>query len=200
MNPTIQKFIQSLSFESILPNRMDELNVLVAYIQKKLDVGQPVILNYICTHNSRRSQFSQLWSQVNAAYFSIPVQSLSGGVEVTEFNSRAIESLKRFGFEITASDEDNPRYEIGWGQELPMIMFSKLYDDEVNQSDAFAAVMTCSHADENCPIVHGCDQRISLRYEDPKVFDNTPLEGEKYDERSTQIATELKYVFSKINR
>jgi len=59
--------------------------------------------------------------------------------------------------------------------------------------------MTCDHADENCPFIPGTEQRIPVRYEDPKAFDNTPLEAEKYDERSVQIATEMFYVFSKIS-
>ena len=58
--------------------------------------------------------------------------------------------------------------------------------------------MTCSHADENCPFIAGALQRIPVRYEDPKAFDNTPIQLEKYEERSFQIATEMKYVFSKI--
>jgi arsenate reductase len=36
-------------------------------------------------------------------------------------------------------------------------------------------------------------------YEDPKVSDGTPQQQEVYQERSEQIATEMKYVFSKIN-
>ena len=59
--------------------------------------------------------------------------------------------------------------------------------------------MTCSHADENCPFIAGAEQRIPVRYDDPKAFDNTPQQLEKYRERSLQIATALFYVFSQIN-
>ncbi len=55
--------------------------------------------------------------------------------------------------------------------------------------------MTCTHADENCPFIHGAEKRISLPYEDPKAYDNTADEAKMYDERSIQIATEMKYVF-----
>ena len=34
-------------------------------------------------------------------------------------------------------------------------------------------------------------------YDDPKAFDDTPAEAEKYDERSQQIAREMLYIFSK---
>jgi arsenate reductase len=54
--------------------------------------------------------------------------------------------------------------------------------------------MTCSQADG--PF---CSQkRIPITYEDPKAFDNTPQQAEKYQERSLQIATEMLYVFSQI--
>jgi arsenate reductase len=77
-------------------------------------------------------------------------------------------------------------------------MFSKLFDDAINQFDHFAAVMTCDHADENCPFIPGTEQRISVQYADPKAFDGTSEEAARYDERSFQIASEMFYVFSKI--
>jgi arsenate reductase (thioredoxin) len=58
--------------------------------------------------------------------------------------------------------------------------------------------MTCSHADENCPFIPGAEKRIAVRYEDPKAFDDTPEEAHRYDERSLQVASEMFYVFSKI--
>lgn len=58
--------------------------------------------------------------------------------------------------------------------------------------------MTCSEADGGCPFIAGAERRIALTYEDPKAFDNTPQQAEKYWERSVQIATELYYVFAQI--
>ena len=58
--------------------------------------------------------------------------------------------------------------------------------------------MTCSNADVGCPFIQGAEKRIPITFEDPKAFDNTPLQKEKYHERSIQIATELCYVFSQI--
>jgi len=58
--------------------------------------------------------------------------------------------------------------------------------------------MTCSQADEGCPFVPGAAVRIPITFEDPKAFDNTPLQAAKYAQRSMQIATEMFYVFSKI--
>ena len=58
--------------------------------------------------------------------------------------------------------------------------------------------MTCSDADQNCPVVLGAEKRISLPYVDPKISDGTPEESKVYDERCLQIAIEQLYVFSKI--
>jgi len=122
-------------------------------------------------------------------------------VEVTAFNERAVASIERSGFLVTSTGETNPHYQISYHKEAsPLLIFSKLVEDPINPSLPFAAVMTCAHADENCPFIPGTEKRITLRYEDPKRFDNTPMEVEKYDERSLQIAAELFYVFKRVSK
>ena len=69
---------------------------------------------------------------------------------------------------------------------------------KVESSNEFAALMTCSQADEGCPFIFGAEKRIPLQYEDPKLFDNTAEQATKYMERSLQIATEMCFVFSQI--
>ncbi len=188
-----------MDFDAILPQRKVALDVLSQFIQEKKDNNAEVLLNFICTHNSRRSQFSQVWAQVAANYFDVKAACFSGGVEETAFNERAVTSLQRFGFKIAQAGEENPKYSVQWNNNSqPFVMFSKMYDDVINPSSGFAAIMTCSHADENCPFVAGCEKRIPIRYEDPKNYDDTPLESAFYDYRSFEIATEMFYVFSKI--
>jgi arsenate reductase len=100
---------------------------------------------------------------------------------------------------VEKSGEGNPKYAVTYSKaSQPLIMFSKLYDDATSAQSNFAAVMTCSHADENCPYIPGAQARIPVRYEDPKAFDDTELEEQKYDERSKEIATEMFYIFSEI--
>ncbi len=184
----------------ISSERKSALGMLTAYCQAQLDASKALRLNFICTHNSRRSQFSQVWAQVAAHAYNIPLESFSGGVEVTAFNERAIASLKRFGFQISSEGSDNPYHQVSYSRDTaPILAYSKLYDHASNPKQGFAAVMTCSDADENCPFIPGAAARIPLRYEDPKAYDNTPLETEKYDERSLQIASELFYVFDQIS-
>ena len=95
MLPTLEKTIETAKNQEIPEDRKQVLQPLIDYIQEKLDQKADVNLNFICTHNSRRSQFSQIWAQTAADYFSIPVKSYSGGVEVTAFNERAVASITR---------------------------------------------------------------------------------------------------------
>jgi hypothetical protein len=60
--------------------------------------------------------------------------------------------------------------------------------------------MTCTSADESCPVVLGAAKRVATPYDDPKAFDGTADEAKMYDERCKQIATETFYVFSKLKK
>ena len=198
--PKLLEFAEKLIGTQLTDERKEILVPLIDYIQKSTDQNNNVNLNFICTHNSRRSQFSQIWAQVAAHYYGIHANCFSGGVEETAFNERAVASLKRVGFRINSLGEKNPKYSVAFAPEVKSLsMFSKMYNDPTNLSNDFGAVMTCSHADENCPVINGAQKRIQLLYEDPKEFDDTVIEANKYDERSEQIATELFHVFSQIN-
>ncbi len=207
LNAKIANQISEWESNSIGSLISDERKVILSelkdYVVNALSKDKMVYLNFICTHNSRRSQFAQIWAQVTADYFKIPIQSYSGGVEVTALNERAVASLKRTGFDVDVQEENatNPRYQIRFASDgTNLLGFSKLFDDPVNKAERFAAVMTCAHADENCPFVPGTEQRIALRYEDPKAFDDTSLEEAKYDERSYEIGSELFYVFQEVRK
>lgn len=195
--------MEKAQVQVISPERQKVLLPLIEYIRQKIRTKQEINLNFICTHNSRRSQLAQIWAQVASAFYGIEIHSFSGGVEITAFNPRAIKSLIRAGLRITSEslDAENPIYFVHYSERKNSLkMFSKLFNDSANKSAAFAAVMTCSHADENCPFIPGTEKRIALNYSDPKKYDGTPLESERYDERSLQIASEMMYVFSKISQ
>lgn len=195
----VQDFIKLALNQNIPSSRKVLLTEIIDYIKSKIDNNQEINLNFICTHNSRRSQLSQVWAKVASVYYGIEINSYSGGVEVTAFNERAIDSLVRSGFSVLFENSINPKYEISYAEnENSIIAFSKLFDDDFNKADYFAAIMTCSDADENCPYIPKAEKRIALRYDDPKSYDDTPIESEKYDERSLQIASEIFYVFSQI--
>jgi hypothetical protein len=203
MYPSIKNYVEELTkeYNSISENRKEILERISQYIAKKKAMGREVNLVYICTHNSRRSHFGQIWAHVAASYYGIKdVNTYSGGTEATAFNVNAINSLKRVGFNIRPVNiEKNSIYHVFHDDsESPSICFSKTYDDAKNPQKEFAAIMTCSDAEENCPFIQGVELRIGTTYDDPKLFDNTPQQDAKYDERCRQIALETLYVFSKI--
>lgn len=197
----IEHLIKNLSIESISKERKAILQPLIDVIQYNHSNGKDIRMNFICTHNSRRSHLSQVWAQTMAYYFNIEkVICYSGGTEATALFPKVAETLKMQGFQILKLSEDsNPIYAIKYSEnELPVIGFSKRLDDDFNPKSEFVAIMTCDSANEACPFVPGAEKRIPITFEDPKAFDNTPQQAEKYKERSLQIATELKYIFSNI--
>lgn len=203
--PSLQNTTNNLvkRFGVIPHERKQLLQQLSAFVQSRVQNRQVVHLNFICTHNSRRSHLSQLWAQAAAYYYGVPnVQAYSGGTEATAFNPRAVMAMEEAGFDIVKiKDGGNPVYEVTFAEGInPVTAFSKKYDDPFNHNKDFAAVMTCSHADENCPLVAGAAARIALTYDDPKEFDGTPLEREKYKERVEQIGTEILYAFSLVGK
>jgi protein-tyrosine-phosphatase len=199
----MQLFVDSISqhLEGIDSSRKQELNILADYIQESLQKDTTVQLTYICTHNSRRSHMAQLWAAVAAHYYSVKgVKTYSGGTETTAFNQRSVACLQRQGFEITPLNEDkNTLYAVVFSPKVPAVKsFSKVYNDSNNPQNGFIAVMTCSHADEACPVVNGATKRVAIPYIDPKISDGTTLESQTYYDRSAQIATEAFYVFKRV--
>lgn len=203
MYSSIKKYTDELvqQFDLIPQDRKETLCKIADYIASKKEQNHPINLIYVCTHNSRRSHFGQVWAHVASAYYGVKnVHTFSGGTEATAFNSNAINSLKRVGFRVEQLDAStNPRYHVFHDDsQKPSVCFSKVYDHQENPTSAFAAIMTCSDAEENCPFIPGVELRIGTTYNDPKEFDNTPLQDEKYDERCKQIALETLFVFSKL--
>lgn len=195
--------IQSLKWEKTDTDRKEVLEPLISFIQQKVDDRKEVNLNFICTHNSRRSHLAQIWAQTAASFFTIPeVHCYSGGTETTALFPKIAEVLAEQGFSIfSIADTANPVYAVKYDDNsLPIIGFSKKYDSLFNPVSAFAAIMTCSQADDGCPFIPGAEKRIPITFEDPKISDNTPDQTAVYAERSLQIAEEMFYVFSKIKK
>ena len=197
----IQQTIKGFDESGLSKERKLIVQPLIDYIQDKVNSKETIRLNFICTHNSRRSHLSQVWAQTMASYFNIKnVYCYSGGTEATALFPKVAETLQNAGFKIMKiSEGKNPVYIIKYSDNgNPIIGFSKTFDSDFNPKSSYAAIMTCSHAEENCPFIAGAEKRIPITYEDPKAFDNTSQQAEKYMERSMQIANEMFYVFSKI--
>lgn len=199
--PDLAAYVSEVQAEAdmIPAERKAELAQLGDWIRSRVHTGEPANVVFICTHNSRRSHIAQIWAQTaDHAHGVSGVETYSGGTEATAFNPRAVAALERAGFRIEAQGEgSNPRYIVRVSDdEEPMECFSKVYDQPPNPTDGFCAIMTCSAADEGCPVVFGATERIAIRYDDPKDFDGTALEQQKYDERCRQIAREMLYAIS----
>ncbi len=201
--PALKKYIEKAAneFGDIPDERKTQLEEISNYLQQKLDKNERIEMIFICTHNSRRSHMAQLWAAAAADYYGINnFETFSGGTEATAFNPRAVKALQKAGFRITVEVEaPNTVYKTVFDEnKTPLKSFSKRYYHEENPQKDFAAVMVCSDADETCPVVSGAESRFSLPYEDPKKYDGTDQEEEKYDERCAQIAREITYIFSRI--
>ena len=155
--------------------------------------------NFICTHNSRRSHLGQIWGAASCDYHGISrIASFSGGTQATTMNRRIVAALERVWLEVEGSPGENPRYAVRWSDEAGVTCWSKTYADPANPASGFCAVMTCTDADEGCPVVLGAAARIALHFIDPKVSDDTPSEALTYDARCRQIAREMLYAFGQV--
>jgi protein-tyrosine-phosphatase len=204
MYPALVHTIEALAPDvaQVPAERRATLDRIAEFVRAHGSKGATARLTFICTGNSRRSHLGQLWAAAAARYYGVDaVETFSGGTEPSAFNPRTIAALQRAGFTVEKRDDaaDNPHYAVRWSDEVaPVDAFSKRYDDDANPHDDFVAVMTCTDADQECPLVPGAALRVSLPYDDPKVADGTAEESARYDERSRQIATEMLYVFAKV--
>lgn len=197
----LKKYVEDSiqNFGSIDSERKELLAKVAEYIRAQVGSGDPVNLTFICTHNSRRSHISQLWAQAASYYYNVSnVTCFSAGTEATAFNPRAVRAMQHAGFDIDKEDDtSNPIYKVEISKRVdPIKAYSKIISDPFNEQESFAAIMTCSNADEACPIVHGANARFAVKYIDPKVSDDTPQEEDTYNERCRQISTEMFYLFS----
>ncbi|MFT4532855.1 MAG: arsenate reductase [Saprospiraceae bacterium] len=203
MYKKIRSSIERFDLNSIPDDRKALLDELASYIRLQMGEEKTVNLNFICTHNSRRSHLSQIWAQTMAAYYGVrDVCCYSGGTEATAMFPVVGETLTSQGFAISKlADQKNPVYAIRFDSvSRAMIVFSKKYDDVFNPKSDYGAIMTCASADEGCPVVLGAEIRLPIRYDDPKVSDGTPYQAKVYLERSVQIGTEMKYVFWRVGQ
>ncbi|MCF8364805.1 MAG: hypothetical protein K9H16_03435 [Bacteroidales bacterium] len=203
---TLQGYANSLpdEFDQIPAERQEKLKEIGDYMFGVWTPATRVRPLFVCTHNSRRSQMSQVWMQAAGYFYGVTnVVAASGGTEATAFNKRAVAALERAGFRVHDNklNPDNPSYILSMGKRYEsMHLFSKKYDDGMNPHHDFFAVMVCSDADKTCPVVDGADERFSLPYDDPRFSDNTASEEITYDERCRQIAREMFFIMDHVKK
>jgi hypothetical protein len=203
--PGLKPYVSEVAGELSLVSaeRREILGAIASNIVVQLESGKPAQLTFICTHNSRRSHMSQIWSQTAAYYYGLDnIHAYSGGTEATACNCRTVAAMRRAGFDIQdATAGDNPVYLVRYAEDRPPIRaYSKLYNGEGNPKNDFIALMTCSVADKSCPVVHGATARYAIHYVDPRLCDDLPTETAAYNERCREIAREMFYIMSEVRR
>ena len=175
--------------------RWPQIRQAVDFILEQHRADKSADLMFICTHNSRRSQFAHVWADVFAHHYGLDwVRCFSGGTEVTACDERTVAALRRAGFQITTTPGENPgenpTYWCKYAQEHAPIACSSSLWDTAGLED-FAAMICCADVDQRCPVVHGAAVRIALHYDDPKSSDGTDKEQACYDERCQQIGRDM---------
>ena len=183
---------------------------LATWLSANYQPGKPLSVIVVCTGNSRRSILGSSMGNLAATYYGLDdIRFYSGGTDPSAFNKRTIAALKEIGFDIATTGSEarrggpetpNPSFRVGWGQGLEAVEFSKHYADQSNPQQDFAAVMVCTEADEGCPVVEGAGLRISMPYQDPKAYDDSPFEAAKYAERRDDIGRLMLCVLCQVRR
>ncbi len=205
LNKSVEAFLNAAA-EKWYPegDRKELLDQAAITLKEKLTHDPKPSLLFVCTHNSRRSHFARVWAEVVLYALTkgkAGVKMESAGTEATACNERTVASLERSGFVVMKGGQStNPVYHARYSDDeaVPaMKLWSKTLEDEAI-SRPLIAVMTCSDADQNCPLVPGAAARIRMTYDDPKASDDTPEEAATYDQRSAQIAGEMHYLLSSV--
>lgn len=161
-------------------------------------------VNFICTHNSRRSHFGEVLFRTAAHYYGLKnVYTFSGGTESTALFPEVAQSFARHGFKVLPIQAYNQQaYKIFIEnlekEDTTPVLFSKKYDNEYNAQENYHAVMVCGSANESCPIVHGSKKRHSLMFVDPKKSDGELNQSHVYDNTLALIASELAFVARRV--
>lgn len=182
-------------------DRVEQLEAIARAFAKEEELK----VNFICTHNSRRSHFSEILFRTAALHYGLNhVHTFSGGTEGTALFPVVAESCKRFGFETREEAAYGQR---AWKifhpaletQETTPLLFSKVYNHPLNPQEGYHAIMVCDSANEACPVVFGAKERHPLLFIDPKRSDGTAEQAKVYDETLALIASELGYIARRLS-
>ncbi len=202
MNSEIKKYIQKVVIDlgKIPQKRKKILLEIVSYIKQNYLIEDRSNIIFICTHNSRRSQLAQCWLSVSCRYYNLnKINTFSGGLEITSLNSNALNALKRSGFIVNHIDTKDNIYLLKTSKKNKgQTLYSKKHDSKNNPQRKFLAIITCSDANKQCPVVRGADKKIFLPYHDPRISDGSGLEKTTYDQSCFNIAQEMFYIMKKV--
>ena len=185
------------SFNLISNDRKKILDDISSKINGHVQNDKELNLLFVCTHNSRRSQFAQVWAHLAINYFGLlNLNSFSCGSEQTMIHENTITALESFGFRV--QNEKNNKINFYFSENSYVECFSKTFLHNSLPDNQIISLMTCDDADKNCPLITGSLSRISLPYSDPKIYDDSSECILEYQKTSNHIAQEIFYIFSKV--
>tara|TARA_B100000886_G_scaffold285967_1_gene210466 strand:- start:4029 stop:4604 length:576 start_codon:yes stop_codon:yes gene_type:complete len=184
MNDRLSKYVKEIEKFSLEDFQKARIKKISKTLKNEIKSCNSIV--FVCTHNSRRSQFCQVWSQILSDIYKLNLSFQSAGVVKTEVYIGVIRSLQRAGVDI----DETGTILINNKQ---VSLFSKSLD-EINFKK-FISIMTCSDAEKSCPTDPRSKKNISLFYPDPKRFDGTQDEIKEYDFTCKSIAAEINAIF-----
>lgn len=187
---------------SINTDRKNELLEISKYISDKAKNNKEFHPVFICTHNSRRSIFCEVWFWVASKYYNKSnLHPLSAGVDINTINPRTIEALRRAGLDIYKNDKINlnPPYAIILNTKKDVLIInSKKYELPMVYGKNYCEIMVCSEKEMSCPVFEQKTKRFSIPYTDLRTADNSSTEQKDYDARCKQIAAEMFFIVKNI--
>ena len=144
--------------KTISEKRKALLNDLASSLKKEIVLKEQnddsVAVVYLCTHNSRRSHFAQVWGHIASVYFGVSnLKNLFRRYSCYACHPNTIAALKQIGFDIKCDDLscENPLYHVYYNDEEFIECYSKANSDESLPQKDFIAVMTCSDSVTTAP-------------------------------------------------
>ena len=171
MNNKLDSYIQKI--ENFKPVKEEEeiifntINKLNSYLNLCRDIV------FVCTHNSRRSIYCEVWGKIIANKYSKNINFYSAGTKKTSVYGEVIKSFSRLGIKSKTLEEI--------------------------QLDKFICIFTCSKAERSCPIDTRSIVNIPLLFDDPKKFDGLKNERIEYQKTCSQIAEKINFILKRIN-
>jgi hypothetical protein len=202
--PILNEYVRDFpdEFRKIPEERRYRLNEMVYYLEDQRKQKAPTQITFISTNEATVSQMAQAWSKAAAYYFGFTdFQPYSGGLNPDLISENTIIALEKAGFIVYKSDVGGLSvYRIKYSYNLdPIIAFPKKISHTKNPGDNFMAVILDGNADLNINNIEGTYNRLFLEYEDPKGYEGSEIEKDKFNESCKNVAVEMFYVFSQLH-
>lgn len=188
MSADLKNFIQEVKSFEPTGTQKARLENIISELKKFLDECNAVV--FLCTHNSRRSQYCEIWAKYFSSVYKNKIKFLSAGAVKTKVHKQIYKSFERVGVKV----DENSSINI---ETMTISPFSKTLT-EVKEKE-FMSIMTCAESEKSCPVDARSLINLKLFYDDPKRYDNTPEEAEEYDKTSFMIASQINYILKNIN-